>query len=218
MSVLELTELKMQLQKLMDKQNIRPSLCPWGTLVLFVKRKDETFILYIDYRKLNKMTIKNKYPLPHIDELFDEFGETKIFSKIDLRLGYHQVRIKVVDIHETSFRTKYVNYELIVVPFCITNASATFMCLMNSVLKKYLVMQTLREHQLYEKFIKCEFYQEKFQYLGHVISGEGISVEPKKIQSHCRMVSTKYVFDVRSRYCHRFIEGFSKWSYPITSL
>jgi hypothetical protein len=100
MSVPELTELKMQLQELLDKQYIIPSVSPWGALVLFVKKKDGTFRLCIDYRQLNKMTIKNKYPLPHIDDMFDQVGEAKIFSKIDLRSGYHQIRIKDEDIHK----------------------------------------------------------------------------------------------------------------------
>jgi hypothetical protein len=103
MSTPELTELKMQLQELMDKQYIRPSVSPWGAPVLFVKKKDGTFRLCIDYKQLNKMTIKNKYPLPRIDDLFDQVGGDNIFSKIDLRSGYHQVRIKEEDIHKTSF-------------------------------------------------------------------------------------------------------------------
>jgi hypothetical protein len=201
MSTPELTKLKMHLQEIMDKQYIRPSVSPWGAPIMFVKKKDRTFILCIDYKQLNKMTIKKKYPLPCIDDLFDQVGGAKIFSKIDLRSGYHQVRIKEEDIHKTSFWTRYGHYEFVVVPFGLTNAPATFMFLMNNVLRKYLdkfvivfiddiliyaknkeehkehlrqVLKTLREHQLYAKFSKCEFYQDKVQYLGHVVSGEGI--------------------------------------------
>ena len=110
---------------------------PWGAPVLFVKKKDGTLRLCIDYRQLNKVTVKNKYPLPRIHELFDMRG-VKVFSKIDLRSGYDQVRIKDEDNHKTTFRTRYGHYEFVVVPFGLTNAPATFMCLMNSVFSRYL--------------------------------------------------------------------------------
>ena len=103
MSLPELTELKIQLQELLDKEYIRPSVSPWGAPVLFVKKKDSTLILCIDYRQLNKMTIKNKYPLPRINDLFDQVGAAKIFSKLDLQFSYHQVQIKDEDINKTTF-------------------------------------------------------------------------------------------------------------------
>eukprot|EP00253_Pinus_taeda_P011579 PITA_11579 len=210
MSVPELTELKMQLQELLDKNYIRPSVSPWGALVLFVRKKDGTLRMCIDYRQLNKLTIKNKYPLPRIDELFDQVKGATVFSKIDLRSGYHQIRIKEEDIAKTTFRTRYGHYEFVVLPFGLTNAPATFMCLMNSVFHQFLdkfvlifiddiliysrskeeheehlrmVLQTLREHQLYAKLNKCDFYKEEIQYLGHVISKEGIVVDPEKIKT-----------------------------------
>lgn len=117
MSVPELTELKMQLQELLDKNYIRPNVSPWGAPVLFVKKKDGTLRMCIDYRQLNKLTIKNKYPLPRIDELFDQVKGATIFSKIDLRSGYHQIRIKEEDIAKTTFRTRYGHYEFVVLPF-----------------------------------------------------------------------------------------------------
>jgi len=138
MSPPELIELKMQLQELLDKGYIRPSVSPWGAPVLFVKKKDGTFKMCIDYRKLNKLTIKNRYPLPRIDDLFDQVRGASIFSKINLRTGYYQLRIKEEDISKTTFRTRYGHYEFVVLPFGLTNAPATFMCLMNSVLNKYL--------------------------------------------------------------------------------
>jgi hypothetical protein len=138
MSTPELVELKVQLKEMLDKGYIRPSVSPWGAPTLFVKKKDGTLHLCIDYKQLNKMTIKNKYPLPRIDDLFDQLRGATIFSKIDLRSGYHQVRIKDEDIHKTTFRTRYGHYEFVVVPFGLTNAPTTFMCLMNSVLNKYL--------------------------------------------------------------------------------
>ena len=176
MSTPELKELQMQLEELLKKGYIRPSVSPWGDLVLFVKKKDGTLILCIDYRQLNKVTVRNKYPLPRIDDLFDQLRGEKLFSKIDLRSGYHQVRIKNEDISKTAFRTRYGHYEFTVVPFGLTNAPATFMCLMNGIFRKYLdrfvivflddiliyskseeeheehlrmVLQVLREHQLY---------------------------------------------------------------------
>eukprot|EP00253_Pinus_taeda_P004030 PITA_04030 len=137
MSVPELIELKMQLQELLDKNYIRPSVSPWGAPVLFVKKKDGTLRMCIDYRQLNKLTIKNKYPLPRIDELFDQVKGTTVFSKIDLRSGYHQIRIKDEYIAKTAFRTRYGHYEFVVLPFGLTNAPTTFMCLMNGIFHPY---------------------------------------------------------------------------------
>lgn len=122
----------------MDEKYIRSTISPWGAPALFVRKKDGTLWLCIDYQQLNKVTIKNKYPLPRINELFYQMKGTKVFSKIGLRLGYHQVHIKEEDIHKTTFWTRYGNYEFIVVPLSITNASATFMSLMNNVFGKYL--------------------------------------------------------------------------------
>jgi hypothetical protein len=249
MSLLELTELRVQLQELLDKEYIRPSISPWGAPVLFVKKKDDTLRLCIDYRQLNKMTIKKKYPLPRINDLFDQVGGAKIFSKLDLRSGYHRVRIKDEDINK-NFQTRYGHYEFVVIPFRITNAPAMSICLMNNIYNQYLdkfvvvfidnilvyskteeeheehlriTLQMLRKHKLYAKFDKCEFYQKEIQYLGHVISAEGIFVDSEKIKSIMEWRVPKDVVDIRSfmeitgYYC-RFIEGFSKIAYPITSL
>ena len=111
---------------------------PWGTPILFAKKKDRTLRICIDYRQLNKVTIKNKYPLPRINDLFDQVGESKVFSKLDLRSGYHQIQIKNEDINKTTFRTRYGHYEFVVIPFGLKNPLTTFMCLMNGIINKYL--------------------------------------------------------------------------------
>jgi hypothetical protein len=198
MSTLELKELQLQLEELLKKGYLCPSVSPWGALVLFMKRKDGTLRLCIDFRQLNKVTVKNKYPLPRIDDLFDQLKDVKIFSKIDLRFGYHQVRINVEEINKTTFRTRYDHYEFTVVLFGLTNALAVLdkfvIVFLDDILvyskteeehEKHLrmVLQVLREHQLYTKLRKCSFYQRKIHYLGHIISKEGIIVDPKKVEA-----------------------------------
>nr|GEY41145.1 putative reverse transcriptase domain-containing protein [Tanacetum cinerariifolium] len=131
-------ELSNQLQELADRGFIRPSASRWGAPVLFVKKKDGSFRMFIDYRELNKLTIKNRYPLPRIDDLFDQLQGSSVYSKIDLRSGYHQLRVRDEDIPKTAFRTRYGHYEFQVMPFGLTNAPAVFMDLMNRVCKPYL--------------------------------------------------------------------------------
>jgi hypothetical protein len=134
----ELKELKKQLEDLVDRGFIRPSVSPWGAPVLFVRKKDGSLRLCIDYRELNRVTIKNKYPLPRIDDLFDQLKGATVFSKIDLRSGYHQLKVKEADIPKTAIRTRYGHYEFLVMPFGVTNAPSVFMDLMNRVFHKYL--------------------------------------------------------------------------------
>ena len=126
-------ELKVQLQELLDKGFIRPSTSPWGALVLFAKRKDKTLRLCTDYRQLNRVTIKNRYPLPRIDDLFDQLRGARVYSKIYLRTGYLQLRVRDTDILKTAFRTRYGHFESTVMPFGLTNAPATFMDLMHRI-------------------------------------------------------------------------------------
>ncbi|XP_039117955.1 uncharacterized protein LOC120253788 [Dioscorea cayenensis subsp. rotundata] len=240
MAPAELRELKTQLQDLVDKGFIRPSVSPWGAPVLFVKKKDGSMRLCIDYRQLNRVTIKNKYPLPRIDDLFDQLKGAKVFSKIDLRSGYHQLKIKSEDVPKTAFRTRYGHYEFLVMPFGLTNAPAAFMDLMNRVFRPYLdkfvivfiddilvyspsneehaqhlriVLQTLREKKLYAKFSKCEFWLYEVGFLGHVVSGEGIFVDPKKVEAIVKWERSKNVTEVQvflglTGYYRRFVEGF----------
>jgi hypothetical protein len=133
MSHVEMKELKVQLQGLLDKSYIRPSTSPWGCSALFVEKKDKELCLCVDYRPFNAVTIKNKYPLPHIDILFDQLAEAQVFSKIDLCFGYHQIKIRAEDIPKTAFTMRYGLYEYLVMSFGLTNAPAHFMYLMNSV-------------------------------------------------------------------------------------
>ncbi|XP_042455224.1 uncharacterized protein LOC122039864 [Zingiber officinale] len=221
----ELEELKVQLQELLDRGFIRPSVSPWGAPVLFVKKKDGSLRLCIDYRQLNAVTIKNKYPLPRIEDLFDQLKDTCVYSKIDLRSGYHQLRVGDADIPKTAFRTRYGHYEFLVMPFGLTNAPAVFMDLMNRVFLEYLdrfvivfiddiliysrseeehmrhlriVLETLRREHLYAKFSKCAFWLPSVGFLGHVVSSRGISVDPQKIEAITGWEQPKTVQEIRS--------------------
>ncbi|WVZ63814.1 hypothetical protein U9M48_013419 [Paspalum notatum var. saurae] len=198
----ELRELKVQLQEQLDKGFIRPSSSPWGCPALFVEKKDQGGKrLCVDYRPLNAVTIKNKYPLPHIDILFDQLAGAKVFSKIDLRSGYYQIKIREEDIPKTAFSTRYGLYEYLVMSFGLTNAPAFFRYMMNSVfmneLDKFvvvfiddiliysksekeheehlkIVLTRLREHKLYAKFSKCAFWLKEVSFLGHILSEKGV--------------------------------------------
>jgi hypothetical protein len=144
----------MKLEELLRKGYICPSVSSWGEPILFIKKKDGALRFCIDFRQLNKATLKNKYPLPQINDLFDKLRGANIFSKIDLRSGYHQVRIKEEDISKTTFRTRYGHYEFVVVPFGLTNAPTVFMCLMNAIIRNYLdkfVVVFLDEIIIYSK-------------------------------------------------------------------
>ncbi|GJR17853.1 putative reverse transcriptase domain-containing protein [Tanacetum coccineum] len=216
----EMKELSEQLKELSDKGFKRPSSSPWGAPVLFVKKKDGSFRMCIDYRELNKLTVKNRYPLPRIDDLFDLLQGSSVYSKIDLRSGYHQIQVREEDISKTAFRTRYGHYEFQVMPFGLTNAPAVFMDLINRVCKPFLdkflivfiddiliysknkkdheehlkaILELLKKEELYAKFSKCEFWLPKVQFLGHVI-------------------------DSLAGYYRRFIEGFSNIAKPMTKL
>jgi hypothetical protein len=221
----ELAKLKKQLQELLDKRFIRPSTSPWGCPALFVKKKDESLRLCVDYHPLNAVTIKNKYPLPRIDVLFDQLVGAKVFSKIDLRSGYHQIKIRASDIPKTAFSTRYGLYEYLVMSFGLTNAPAYFMYLMNSVfmpeLDKFvvvfiddilvyskneaehaehlhIVLQRLHDHRLYAKLSKYEFWLREIKFLGHNISPDGVSVDPEKVQEVINWKPLATVRQIRS--------------------
>nr|GFC10907.1 putative reverse transcriptase domain-containing protein [Tanacetum cinerariifolium] len=203
-------DLSKQLKELSNKGFIRPSSSPWGAPVLLIEKKDGSFRMCIDYQELNKLTVKNRYPLPRIDDLFDQLQGSSVYSKIDLRLGYHQLRVREEDIPKTAFRTRYGHYEFQNMPFGLTNAPAVFMDLMNRVCKPYLdkfvivfiddiliyskdekeheehlrqILELLKKEELYAKFSKYEFWIPKVQFLGHVIDSQGIHVDPAVIES-----------------------------------
>ena len=138
MAPVELQELGVQLQELLEKGLIRPSISPWGTSILFAKKKDKSIQLCIDYKQLNRVTVKNQYPLPRIDDLFDQLRGAQVYSKIDLRIGYHQLRVRETNIPNTTFRTRYGHFEFSVMPFGLTNVPAAFMDLMHRIFQPYL--------------------------------------------------------------------------------
>jgi hypothetical protein len=225
MSVEELKELKKQLNELQEAWYIRPSSSPWGALVFFVQKKDGSQRMCVDYRSLNDVTIKNKYQLPRIEDLFDQIRGARVFSKIDLRSGYHQMKIRPSHIPKTTFSTRYGLYEFIVMSFGLTNAPAYFMNLMNKVCMEYLdrfvvvfiddiliyskndsdhekhlrmVLQTLRDNQLYAKFTKCEYWLDEVPFLGHIISKGRISIDPAKVTTIVGWKIPSSVMEVRS--------------------
>ena len=246
----ELRELKTQLQELQDLGVIRTSILPWEAPTLFAQKKDGSLRLCIDYRKLNRVTVKNKYPMPRIDDLFHQLRGVTCFSKIDLRSCYHQLRVRQEDIPKTTFYPRYGHYEFVVMPFGLTNAPATFMDLMNRIFRAYLdrfvvvfvddilvyspseeehqshlsiVLELLREHQLYAKLSKCEFWLSEVKFLGHVVSKDGVSVDPSKIESVLNWERPKSVFEIRSflglaGYYRRFVQDFSRLAAPMTRL
>nr|GFC60896.1 putative reverse transcriptase domain-containing protein [Tanacetum cinerariifolium] len=187
----EMQELANQLKEIQDKGFIRPSSSPWGAPVLFVKKKDGSFRMCIDYRELNKLTIKNRYPLLRIDDLFDQLKGSRYFSKIDLQSGYHQLRVREEDIPKTAFRTRYGHFEFTVMPFGMTNAPAEH--------KEHLrLLELLMKEKLYAKSSKCEFWLQEVQFLGHVINDDGIHVDHSKIEVVKNWEALKTLFEVRS--------------------
>jgi hypothetical protein len=209
MLVNELVELKKQLAELYAKGFICPSSSPWGAPVLFVEKKDATQWMCVDYRLLNEVIIKNKYPLPWIEDLFDQMKGASVFLNIDLRSRYHQLKIRESDIPKTAFHTQYALYEYTVMSFGLINAPTYFMYLMNKVFMEYLdkfvvvfiddilvfskteeehkkhlrlVLKKLRSNKLYTKFSKYEFWLPKVAFLGHVISAGGVPIDPGKVK------------------------------------
>lgn len=213
------------IQQLLQSNMIQPSQSPYSSPVILVKKKDGTWRLCVDYRQLNSNTVKNKYLIPIIEDLLDELLGAKVLSKIDLRSGYHQIRMKPEDIHKTAFSTHLGHYEYLVMPFGLTNAPATFQTLMHTVLADCLrkfalvffddilvystsmaehnthlraVLQVLREHKLHATLSKCSFGQSEIEYLGHIISAHGVATEPLKISIIQQWPTPKTVTELRA--------------------
>ncbi|GKD31607.1 putative nucleotidyltransferase, ribonuclease H, partial [Tanacetum coccineum] len=196
----EMEEFSGQLKKLQDKGLIRPSSSPWGAPVLFVKKNGRSFRMCIDYRELNKLTIKNRYPLPKIDDMFNQLQGSQYFSKIDLRSGYHQLRVHEDDIPKTAFRTHYGHFKFTVIPFGLTKAPTIFMDLMNRVCRPYLdkfVIVFIDDILIYSK-TQEEHELREVQFLGHVINGDGIHVDPSKIDAVKNWEAPRTPFKVHS--------------------
>jgi hypothetical protein len=225
MTLTELREWKEQLQELLDRGFICHIVSLWGVQVLFVKKNDGSMRLCIDYHELNCVTIKNKYPLPRIDDLFDQPNGASVFSKIDLFLRYHQLKVREEDISKTTIRTRYGDYEFLVMLFGLTNAPSVFMDLMNRAFHEYLdsfvvvfiddilvylanhvnhrehlkiVMEVLREKKLFAKLKKCEFWLEEMSFLGHVVNKNGLTIDPSKVKVVVEWERPTNIWEIRS--------------------
>ncbi|CAI5467927.1 unnamed protein product [Closterium sp. Yama58-4] len=246
----ELAELRSQLESLLEKGFIRPSTSPFAAPILFTPKKDGGIRMCIDYRALNRVTIKSRYPIPRTDDLLDQLRGARYFSKIDLRGGYHQIRVFADDCHKTAFRTRYGSYEFTVMPFGLTNAPSTFQRTMNRVFRDLLdkcvivylddilifsrtreqhlrdldaVFKRLQENRLITKGSKCEFFKQELEFLGHVISRDGIKIDPKKIKTIQEWKAPTNVTELQSflgfvNYVRRFIPNMAGITGPLTDL
>lgn len=247
---IEMAEVDKQVKDLLAKGLIRPSTSPFGAPILFVAKKTGELRMCIDYRALNRITVKNRYPLPRIDDTLDRLAGSKYFTALDLASGYHQLLIAPEDVPKTAFHTPLGHFEWLVLPFGLTNAPATFQATMNRIFGPYLnkfvtvylddilifsrtaeehakhlrlVLSLLRQHKLHAKLSKCEFWRSEVQYLGHIVSAEGIRMDPKKVEQIKKWPLPRDLAELRSfvglaNYFRRFIAGFASLATPLTNL
>jgi hypothetical protein len=246
----ELAEAERQVKLLLERGYIEPSTSPYGAPILFVQKKDGSLRMVIDYRALNKITIKNKYPMPRIDDALDELQGATMFTSLDLTSGYHQIRISAEDVPKTAFRTPQGLYQWRVLPFGLTNAPATFQTAMNTIFRPFLnkfvlvylddiliysrtaeehcshlrqVLEVLREHRLYANLRKCTFAKPELSYLGHIITAEGIKVDPRKTAAVVKWPRPTSLGELRSflglaTYFRKFISHFAQLAMPLHRL
>ncbi|KAJ9522359.1 hypothetical protein QJQ45_008168 [Haematococcus lacustris] len=250
MSKPEQDELRKQITDLLAKGLIEPSSSPYAAPVLFVQKKSGELRMCIDYRQLNKITIRDQYPLPRIDDLFDQLAGKTVFSSLDLQAGYHQIRIPAEDVPKTAFRTPMGHYQFKVLCFGLTNAPATFQRVMNEAFAEVIndcalvylddilvmskdseehlvhlrrVFDLLRKNKFYAKLSKCEFMQRTLKFLGHIISAQGISVDPCKVTAISEWpvptsLKTLQSFLGAANYVRKFVHNFSTIAAPLTNL
>jgi hypothetical protein len=239
-SPLHKDEIERQVKNLLETRLITTSTSPFVSPVLLVQKKDGTWCFCVDYRRLNSVTVKNKFPMPLIDEILDELTGSTYFSRLDFKAGLHQVKMDPADEHKTSFKTHHGHYQFKVMPFGLTNAPATFQCIMNSILEPFLrkfvivfmdnillyssslsqhaqhlreVFVVLRSHKFYVKRSKCAFAKGELEYLGHIISSQGVATDPKKTQVVLQWPTPANVTELRgflglTRYYRKFVQGY----------